>query len=175
VQLVFIYGPPAAGKHAIAKPLAEQTGIALFHNHLVVDIANGIFQFGSDEFNALRERLWLDTFEIAANANTSLIFTFNPEASVRPALLDEVFSLFTRNNGDILQIELTCSDATIEARLTNTSRQQFTKLRDVGMFRQLRESGGFEFSYPFKPRISINTDEHTIEESVRLITRHLSQ
>ena len=37
MKLVFIWGPAASGKLTIARVLAAQTGITLFHNHLVVD------------------------------------------------------------------------------------------------------------------------------------------
>ncbi|WP_210505209.1 hypothetical protein [Naasia sp. SYSU D00057] len=37
MEMVFIHGPAASGKLTTARALAERTGFALFHNHLVVD------------------------------------------------------------------------------------------------------------------------------------------
>jgi replication-associated recombination protein RarA len=34
-SLVFIYGPPAAGKLTVAEALAMRTGHKVFHNHAV--------------------------------------------------------------------------------------------------------------------------------------------
>lgn len=36
MKLMFIYGPPAAGKLTVAKALCAHTGFKLFHNHLAL-------------------------------------------------------------------------------------------------------------------------------------------
>lgn len=56
MKLIFLYGPPAAGKLTIARALAVITGFAVFHNHLVVDAVESIFPFGSERFTRLREQ-----------------------------------------------------------------------------------------------------------------------
>ena len=58
MKLVFIYGPPAAGKLTIARKVAEKAGLALFHNHLIVDAVGAVFPFGSEHFKRLREKFW---------------------------------------------------------------------------------------------------------------------
>jgi hypothetical protein len=59
MRVVFIYGPVASGKLTVARALAERTGMALFHNHLVVDAVGAVFPFGSEAFVRLREQFWL--------------------------------------------------------------------------------------------------------------------
>ena len=44
--VVFLYGPPASGKHTIGKRLSALLNIPLFHNHLTVDLATTLFEFG---------------------------------------------------------------------------------------------------------------------------------
>jgi cytidylate kinase len=56
VKLLFIHGPPAAGKLTIAKPVAKTTQWPLFHNHLIVDAVGAVFPFGSPPFR-LAKRL----------------------------------------------------------------------------------------------------------------------
>lgn len=56
-HVIFLHGPPAAGKYTIGRELARLTGWPLFHNHLVVDLLLGLFPFGSSAFVAHRERL----------------------------------------------------------------------------------------------------------------------
>jgi hypothetical protein len=82
MQLIFIYGEPASGKLTVGKALAARTGIALFHNHLIVDAVAAVFPFGSEPFVRLRQRFWLEVFQTAAAMNRSLIFTFAPEPTV---------------------------------------------------------------------------------------------
>ncbi len=57
VKLVFIHGPAAVGKLTVARELAELTGLALFHNHLVVDLVTSLFEFGSNLEVVLRKKM----------------------------------------------------------------------------------------------------------------------
>jgi broad-specificity NMP kinase len=57
VKVIFIHGPPAAGKLTIASLLSEMTGLPLFHNHLTVDLVKSLFEFGSPGFIKLREEI----------------------------------------------------------------------------------------------------------------------
>src|ERR1700722_18638783 len=91
MKLVFIYGLPATGKLTVAQELAAITGFRLFHNHLVVDLLLSIFEFGSPPFIELREEIWLSVFDRACRTRTSgFIFTFTPEATVRPDFIDRM-------------------------------------------------------------------------------------
>ncbi|MEM6376506.1 MAG: shikimate kinase, partial [Pseudomonadota bacterium] len=76
MHLLFLYGPPASGKYTIARIIAEQTGLPLFHNHLIVDAVAAVFPFGSANFIRLREQFWLETLSAAIEDDRSLIFTF---------------------------------------------------------------------------------------------------
>ena len=172
--LVFLYGPPAAGKFTIAQELSKRTGIPLFHNHAVVDIASGLFEFGSEDFVLLREDLWLRVFKQCAVAGKSLIFTFNPEQTVRPSLIDEIVDLFKQQGARTLFINLTCSNATCRKRLNEPSRQAFGKLKDSALFDQLQQAGAFRFDYAFQPATIINTDTVTPKEACQLIIRTLA-
>ena len=51
--LVYLDGPPAAGKLTVATALAERTGYRLFHNHLTVDALAPVFGFGTPAFERL--------------------------------------------------------------------------------------------------------------------------
>lgn len=74
-DLVFIYGPAAAGKLTTARALGRLTGLPVFHNHLVVNAVVAVFPFGSREFVRLRDEFWMSTFTAAAATDRSLIFT----------------------------------------------------------------------------------------------------
>jgi len=90
MYIVFIHGPAASGKHTVGSRLSEITGLPLFHNHLAVDVAKSLFSFGTPSFNKLRAAIWRTAFEEAAASNQSFIFTFHPEASVEPSLIDDL-------------------------------------------------------------------------------------
>jgi len=138
MRLIFLYGPVASGKLTVARLLAEQTGFALFHNHLIVDAVASVFPFGSDAFVRLRERFWLETFQASAEEGRSLIFTFAPEPTVAPDFPDKVSDIVQAAGGEILFVGLSVAADIQEQRLTAPDRAAFGKLRSVAMLREMR-------------------------------------
>ena len=91
MKLIFLHGMPGVGKLTVARELAELTGFKLFHNHLTVDLVGSVFPFGSRQFIALRESIWLDVFARTASENLAgLIFTFAYDRSVPRDFIDKV-------------------------------------------------------------------------------------
>lgn len=118
----FLYGPPASGKLTIGRILADRTGFALFHNHLVVDAVAAVFPFGSDPFVRLRERFWLDMVAAAAQVGRSIIFTFAPEPTVAPDFPARLHRAVEDVGGTVVRVALDVDDADQEARLTGADR-----------------------------------------------------
>lgn len=54
MKLLFHYGPPAVGILTVAREVAALTGYRLFHDHLTVNLALAVFDFGTPGFIALR-------------------------------------------------------------------------------------------------------------------------
>jgi hypothetical protein len=136
MQLVFLYGPVAAGKLTVARKLAEATGYALFHNHLVVDAVAAVFPFGSDDFVRLRERWWLDAFEAAAREGRSLIFTYAPEPSVAADFPERARALVEGLGGRVVFAALDIAVEEQRRRLTAPDRAAFGKLRSLATLEQ---------------------------------------
>src|SRR6266498_2479079 len=99
MKLIFLHGAPAVGKLTIARELARLTGFRLFHNHLTVDLVSSLFPFGSEPFIRLREQIWLAAFAEAARDNVSLIFTFNPESTVRECFVQDAIDVVAAAGG----------------------------------------------------------------------------
>lgn len=136
--LIFVYGPPAAGKFTVSRKLAELSGLPLFHNHLIVDAVAALFPFGSESFVRLREQFWLESISAACKEGRSLIFTFQPEASVSPGFAERVSDIVRCANGEIKFVHLTLSPEGQMERVANKDRANFGKLRDVSLLRQLQ-------------------------------------
>ncbi len=174
MHVVFIHGPPAVGKHTIGAILSERTGLPLFHNHLAVDAALSIFQFGSPQFNAMRAGIWLTAFREAALAGRSFIFTFAPETSVEPCLIDELINSVSTAGGRVYFVELSCARSTILERLANTDRARFRKLTDPKVFESSERQGRYAFPPLPTPIIRLNTDEQSPAEAAENIAVALS-
>jgi hypothetical protein len=173
MQLVFVYGPPAAGKYTVSRQVAEMTGLALFHNHLVVDTVASVFPFGSPAFVRLREQFWMDVFEAAIAEDRSLIFTFQPEASVSPDFAHRVVGRTRDAGGDVFLVHLKLSAEGQLARISNTDRAKFGKLRDAALLATLQAN--FEACERAMPAADLVIDSAAVsaEAAAAQIAGHL--
>lgn len=169
MRVLFLHGPPAAGKYTVGVRLSALTKLPLFHNHLAVDAALSLFSFGTPEFSRLRAAIWRAAFEEAAQSDRSFIFTFNPESSVSPGLIEELCAIVEASGGKVHFVQLTCSRETILARLGNASRAKFGKLTDPGLFKEIEARGAFHFPALPQATVIVDTDQHDAETAARMI------
>ena len=169
MQLIFIHGPAACGKLTVSKQLAPLIHYRLFHNHLTVDLVSALFDFGSEPFNRLRESIWLECFADVAEQDQSILFTFQPEASVAEDFPQRVVSVIEAAGGQVIFIELTCPEPEIERRLESKDRARYGKLRNLEVYRQLRDAGAFEYPPLPKPALSLDTGKLSPREAARQI------
>ncbi|MDP3460628.1 MAG: shikimate kinase [Hyphomonas sp.] len=173
MKLVFVYGPPAAGKFTVSARVAEMTGLALFHNHLVVDTVASVFPFGSPSFVRLREQFWMDVFDAAVAEDRSLIFTFQPEGSVSPEFAQRVVDFVRGAGGEVLLVHLKLSADGQAARIANQDRARFGKLRDAGLLARLQaEFEACERAMPAADLV-IDTEQVPVEAAAGLIAARL--
>jgi hypothetical protein len=174
MRLIFIYGLPATGKLTVARELAAISGYQVFHNHLVVDMVQSVFEFGSKAFVELREQIWLSVFRQAAESRLpGLIFTFAPEATVRPQFISDTLKTVSDGGGTVDFVELTCPVEELKRRIPDASRLQYKKLSSVALFDQLQAEGVFDaFAMP-EPRVSIDTSTCTPARAALEIARSL--
>lgn len=164
MQLVFLHGPPAAGKLTIAREIAALTGFAVFHNHLVVDAVAAVFPFGAEPFVRLRERFWLEVLGEAAIAGRSLIFTFAPEPTVTPGFPERAVQAVTAAGGRVDFVRLTLAAAEQERRLVDPGRAAFGKLRSPELLRQIR--AGVAASEAAMPPSALTIDTGAVSPDV---------
>jgi hypothetical protein len=175
MHCVFIYGPVASGKLTVATALQARSGLPLFHNHLAVDAALSLFEFGSPGFVRLRELIWLGAFREAAEAGRSFIFTFSPEASVPATFVGDAVNIIEHNGGRVFFVSLTCGDAVIEERIASASRSAFQKLTSLEQYRNLRSCAAFTFGPLPEPHLTIATDSVSAEDSALQICEFIAR
>ena len=171
--VLFLHGPAAAGKLTVARPLAERLGLRLFHNHLTVDLSTALFDFGTRGFRELREEVWLRSFSVAAREKVSFVFTFHPEASVGSTFPLDCRTAVEKQGGEVHFIALDCPERVVEERLSAASRAEFGKLRDVELYRRLREEGAFEYPALPAPVVRVDTSQSSPAEAVETIVSAL--
>jgi hypothetical protein len=115
--LVFLIGPPAAGKMTVGHELARRTGLRLFHNHHTIELVLEFFPYGSAPFNRLVSEFRRRIFEeVAASDLPGLVFTYvwafdHPSDT---AWVESTAAIFTARGSQVLYVEL---QATQEERL----------------------------------------------------------
>jgi hypothetical protein len=174
MRLIFLYGLPGTGKLTVARELGAMTGWGIFHNHLTVDLLLAIFPFASPEFVELREQIWLSVIEAAAARRKSgLIFTFNPENSVRQTFIELVQAAIAKHGGTIDFVEFVCDEAVLETRLDTPKRREMKKLLSVELFRELRGQGVFDSPRMPEPQLRVDTTRQFPSQSAAEIVKSL--
>ena len=175
MKLIFLHGMPGVGKLTVARELASLTGLRLFHNHLAVDLVLSLFEFGSQPFVQLRERIWLDTFAQACDAKLDgLIFTFAFEKTVREEFVPNVVKLVESQGSEVVFVNLYCEAAELERRLTDPARGKFGKLTSLELFRQLNSNGTFDTPDNVPDRISVDITNITPLDAAQKIATELN-
>ena len=121
--LVILTGPHAVGKMTVGQELAKITGLRLFHNHMSIELALKLFDFGTPGFRALNETIRKTVFEqFAAGDLPGLIFTYMMDFDEPGefAYLNEIIELFS-SHGAVCHVVELCAD--FEERLARNKSE----------------------------------------------------
>ena len=167
MKLIFLYGPPASGKYTIAKAIAQKTGYKLFHNHLTVDLAKGVFDYGTKAFWELVHKIRLDIFEKAAKENISgMVFTYVYEKDNDDSFVKQVLEKVNSNGGEIIFIQIYCDKETLLKRVKEDSRKQFQKVKTEEGLLEMLGKGDLLSSIPFVQNHKIDNTNLTVTETI---------
>ncbi|HJQ68677.1 MAG TPA: AAA family ATPase [Blastocatellia bacterium] len=170
MKLIFIYGPPAAGKLTVAKELALATGFKLFHNHLTVDLLTPVFGFGSRPFFRLIDKFRLEIIEEAAKEKLGgLIFTFCYAPGIDDAFVAGVVRAVERHGGQVCFVRLYCDRASLEQRVIDGSRSSHGKLNNVEALREFLDRYDMFSAVSGHESLSIDNSALTPREVARRI------
>lgn len=169
MRLVILHGPVASGKLTIGRIVARRAGLALFHNHLIVDAVAALFPFGSEPFCRLREKLWLELIGEAIQSGRDLLFTFAPEPTVSSGFISRLIAMAKDRGATVMTVALTIDPEEQEHRLTASDRSAFGKLRDLDLLRSIRND--MEVSARAMPTadLVIDTSSATAEAAAQAI------
>jgi shikimate kinase len=172
MRLVFLYGPPAAGKLTIGRELAALTGFRLFHNHLTVDLARELFDFGSEPFQRLVDDLRLRVFAAAAESDLpGLIFTFVYGGPDEP-FIRQTMSVMETAGAEACFVQVTCPPEELLNRVENESRRAYHKLASRETLDALLKDRDWLSTIPFVESFSVDTTRLTPAEAARAIAEH---
>lgn len=167
MKLIFLYGPPAAGKYTIAKAVAEQTGYKLFHNHLTIDLLKSVLTFGTPDFFRLSQKIRLDIFEQAAKENVpGIIFTFVYKKGSDDEFIKRLLDIVTSNSGEVVFIQIYCEREELLKRVKEESRKQFHKVKSEDSLLKILSEGDKVSSINFVTSSKIDSTHLTADETI---------
>ncbi|MBM2577665.1 hypothetical protein JQC91_15265 [Jannaschia sp. Os4] len=138
--LVHLNGWPGTGKRTVALALAARIGARVLHSHLVLDPASALFERGTPERAALRERLRATLYEAAVGLppEVPLIVTDALAATDAGAPLIETTLHLARARGGLVPFVLEVGPEENARRLADPARAGTGKLTDPSVLADLR-------------------------------------
>lgn len=168
MKLLFLYGPPAAGKLTVGTALAKKTGYKLIDNHKVIDYLQELFPREEKKYDKVRSELGrkmrLDIVEAAARAEVDLITTFAPISPGMHDFVRDVIAAVERGGGAACLVQLLPSQGVMEERTLSDARRG-KKVDTIARWHELMDgnTGAFE-TFPGKTHLTIDNSELSPEE-----------
>ncbi len=173
MRLVFLYGPPAAGKLTIGRELAALTGFRLFHNHLTVDLARELFDFGTEPFQRLVDDLRLRVFVAAAQSDLpGLIFTYVYGGQSDRDFVRQTVAEMEAAGASVSFVQVICPPDELLNRVENESRRAYHKLADREQLAALLQLRDWLSPIPNVESCAVDTTRQTPAEAARAIVEY---
>lgn len=176
MKMIFIYGPPASGKLTIAEEILRIKDYKLFHNHLTIDLAKSLFEFGSDAYKKYCNKLRLEYIEMAAKNNIDLIFTFcyvpieSDDEFVR-----KVIKIIKKHRSKIYFIHLQAERKILHKRVKSSSRIRYHKVKTSVELERMLSKHDFYTKISFVDSYYINNSYISPILTARKIMRYCNK
>jgi hypothetical protein len=141
MKLLLLHGAPGAGKYTVGKAILELVDGRLFDNHVAIQFARSIYDFGHPSFWPLVWETRYAALRSAAQAGESLLVTTMCFAFPDDLGYVERYEKEIGGDSEILPVFLNCTTKELERRISSPERTTKGKIDSVPMLRQyLREA-----------------------------------
>ena len=176
MKLIFLYGPPAAGKLTVATELAAITGYKLVDNHKATDFLEEVFPRSDARLHPWRSKLGrkirIDLVSAAAEADVDLIITFAPLSTGMFDFMREIASAVAGGGGELCMVQLLPSREVLEARVRSESRQG-VKVDTVESWHELTDNNEGAFAtFPDRDHLVLDNSTLSPQQAAQAIADH---
>ena len=170
MNLIFLYGPPAVGTLTVAKELSKLTGYKIFHNHLVRDLVESLFDVKTEKGIKIVQQLRVDLLVEAAKSDIpGVIFTFAYAYSVDNHFVEKILKYIKENGGSLYLVQLYCDKKELLKRVTFKERKKFAKICEPKTLSAILKQYDLFTPYPDKEHLRINNTNITPQEAAKRI------
>ena len=134
---MILYGPPAAGKLTVARVLADRYGPALLDNHIAVDAALRLFDFGTEPFADLCEQIRVSMLRAAARAGGDVVSTFMYGYPDDDPAMEALIDASESGGARVTLVQRAPSDAALRTRAVGEDRRASNKVSDLELLDSL--------------------------------------
>jgi AAA domain len=174
MQLILLHGAPASGKLTLAKELSKQTGFAILHNHLSVDLALAVYRkFGDGDFFNFVDDLRARCIEQAClNRLKGIILTWCFDSNTDKPVFERWCDLLVRYDGQMIPIHLDVTLAELKRRVLLESRRGTNKIQSVAALEAALAEGDFSaIAHPNS--LLLKESKPSLKYNLTLIIKHL--
>ena len=180
MKLVVLIGDAAVGKMTVGQQLMKQTGLRLFHNHMMIEPVIEIFgAFNGYVTQQLREVIF---HEFVKSDNEGMIFTFMWAFDMQSDwdYIQHVSDIFRQQGGEIYYVELIASqEVRLQRNETANRLAHKASKRDLEASRQrlLRDDANYRCvsrpgEIPFENDLRIDNTDLTPEAAATRIREY---
>ena len=180
MKLLFLIGNAAVGKMTVGQALMQQTGLRLFHNHMMIEPVIEIMgTYRPDVTLQLREIIFQ---EFAKSDNAGMIFTYLWAFDMQSDwdYIAHVADIFRREGAEIYYAELVSSqEVRLQRNETENRLAHKASKRDLesSRARLLRDDANHRCEslpgeIPFENYIRVDNTNLTPEEAATIIKEH---
>ena len=182
MKLVFLIGDAAVGKMTVGQALMKQTGLRLFHNHMMIEPVIEIFgAFNGHVTQQLREVIF---HEFAKSDNKGMIFTYLWAFDMQSDwdYVAHVSEIFRQQGAEIYYVELIApQEVRLQRNETANRLAHKASKRDLetSRARLLRDDANYRcVSLPgeisFENYLRIDNSEISAETAAKMIREHFA-
>ena len=182
MKLVFLIGDAAVGKMTVGQALMKQTGLRLFHNHMMIEPVIEIFgAFNGHVTQQLREVIF---HEFSKSDNKGMIFTYLWAFDMQSDwdYVAHVSDIFHQQGAEIYYVELIApQEIRLQRNETANRLAHKASKRDLeaSRARLLRDDANYRCvslpgEIPFENYLRIDNSEISAETAAKMIREHFA-
>lgn len=172
-KVICIFGFIATGKFTIGEQVSKQLNMRFFHNHLLIDFVDSLFDRNSKERFRLVEEFRNKALMESVLAGNSCVMTHayasgftSPTGLNDYDYLIELESRITQSGGELYGIHLVCDDDIALGRVGSESRQKYMKVTDESVMQGIIDLHLGQETPPLKNILVVDTGKISAKESV---------